>query len=203
MKNTIKLTSVLLAMILIFASLTGCKEVEKSEAAVSGMFTELKNKNLDGAKTYLNTDEITIDDNVSDEYIKIAMDLLFDKLDYNIISAEKIDNNTVIVKTQVTALDMKPIISDVFMDLMKFRFSSEYSANMTMEAIQNKVIDILKSSIGENSETVTTEVDIKVVKEGKSWKVAGNDELADAVMGKITEAADGLGDILNNFGSAK
>lgn len=203
MKNTIKLTSVLLAMILIFASLTGCKEVEKSEAAVSGMFTELKNKNLDGAKTYLNTDEITIDDNVSDEYIKIAMDLLFDKLDYNIVSAEKIDNNTVIVKTQVTALDMKPIISDVFMDLMKFRFSSEYSANMTMEDIQNKVIDILKSSIGENSETVTTEVDIKVVKEGKSWKVAGNDELADAVMGKITEAADGLGDILNNFGSAK
>ena len=89
------------------------------------------------------------------------------------------------------------------MDLMKFRFSSEYSANMTMEDIQNKIIDILKSSIGENSETVTTEVDIKVVKEGKSWKVAGNDELADAVMGKITEAADGLGDILNNFGSAK
>ena len=203
MKNTIKLTSVLLAMVLIFTSLTGCKEVEKSETAVSGMFTELKNKNLDGAKTYLNIDEITIDDNVPDEYIKIAMDLLFDKLDYNIVSAEKIDNDTVIVKTQVTALDMKPIISDVFMDLMKFRFSSEYSANMTMEDIQNKVIDILKSSIGESSETVTTEVDIKVGKEGKSWKVAGTDELADAVLGKITEAADGLGDILNNFGSAK
>ena len=74
-------------------SFTGCGEVKNAEKAVNGMFTAFKNADLDEAQKYVNVDDTTNAENKSDENTAIILKAIFEKLDYEIISSEKIDDS--------------------------------------------------------------------------------------------------------------
>ena len=110
----IKSTIAVILTLILMLSLTGCGEIKKAETAVNGMFTAFKNLDFEEAQKYVNVEEITKTDNDTDENSKLIMETVFNKLNYEIVSSEKIDDNTVIVKTKITAIDMKPVMREFF-----------------------------------------------------------------------------------------
>ena len=66
------------------------------------------------------TDTLSLDDNV-------FMENLFGKLEYEIVSSEKIDKNTVVVKTKITAVDMKPVLGEFFGKALQYAFANAFS----------------------------------------------------------------------------
>lgn len=195
----------LLAIVLMFAlmfTLAGCGEIKKAEATVNGMFTAFKNADLDAASKYVNVDEINAsEDKTYGISTKLVMKTIFNKLDYKILSSEKIDDNTVKVKTEITVTDMKPVLGDFFTKVMQYAFSTAFSDPQPTEEETNKKAEemFIESASKTDLATVTNEVDIKVFKnKDGEWKVETDDTFADALLGGLLDAAKELGSAFNN-----
>ena len=195
----------LLAIVLMFAlmfTLAGCGEIKKAEATVNGMFTAFKNADLDAASKYVNVDEINASKDKTDGIsTELVMKTIFNKLDYKILSSEKIDDNTVKVKTEITVTDMKPVLGDFFTKAMQYAFSNAFSDPQPTEEETNKKAEemFIESASKDDLATVTNEVDIKVVKnKDGEWKVETDDTFANALLGGLLDAAKELGSAFNN-----
>lgn len=195
----------LIAIVLIFAlmfTLAGCGEIKKAEATVNGMFTAFKNTDLDAASKYVNVDEINASEDKTDGIsTELVMKTIFNKLNYKILSSEKIDDNTVKVKTEITVTDMKPVLGDFFTKAMQYAFSTAFSDPQPTEEETNKKAEemFIESASKDDLATVTNEVDIKVVKnKDGEWKVETDDTFANALLGGLLDAAKELGDAFNN-----
>lgn len=195
----------LLAIVLMFAlmfTLAGCGEIKKAEATVNGMFTAFKNADLDAASKYVNVDEINASGDKTDGIsTKLVMKTIFNKLDYKILSSEKIDDNTVKVKTEITVTDMKHVLGDFFTKAMQYAFSTAFSDPQPTEEETNKKVEemFIESASNADLATVTNEVDIKVVKnKDGEWKVETDDTFANALLGGLLDAAKVLGSAFNN-----
>ena len=195
----------LLAIVLMFAlmfTLAGCGEIKKAEATVNGMFTAFKNTDLDAASKYVNVDEINASEDKTDGIsTEVVMKTIFDKLDYKILSSEKIDDDTVKVKTKITVTDMKPVLGDFFTKAMQYAFSTAFSDPQPTEEETNKKAEeiFIESASKDDLATVTNEVDIKVVKnKAGEWKVETDDTFANALLGGLLDAAKELGNAFNN-----
>ena len=195
----------LLAIVLMFAlmfTLAGCGEIKKAEATVNGMFTAFKNADLDAASKYVNVDEINASGDKTDGIsTKLVMKTIFNKLDYKILSSEKIDDDTVKVKTEITVTDMKPVLGDFFTKAMQYAFSTAFSDPQPTEEETNKKAEemFIESASKDDLATVTNEVDIKVVKnKDGEWKVETDDTFANALLGGLLDAAKELGSAFNN-----
>lgn len=195
----------LLAIVLMFAlmfTLAGCGEIKKAEATVNDMFTAFKNADLDAASKYVNVDEINAsEDKTYGISTKLVMKTIFNKLDYKILSSEKIDDNTVKVKTEITVTDMKPVLGDFFTKVMQYAFSTAFFDPQPTEEETNKKAEemFIESASKADLATVTNEVDIKVFKnKDGEWKVETDDTFADALLGGLLDAAKELGSAFNN-----
>lgn len=195
----------LLAIVLMFAlmfTLAGCGEIKKAEATVNGMFTAFKNADLDAASKYVNVDEINASGDKTDGIsTELVMKTIFNKLDYKILSSEKIDDDTVKVKTEITVTDMKPVLGDFFTKAMQYAFSTAFSDPQPTEEETNKKAEemFIESASKADLATVTNEVDIKVVKnKDGEWKVETDDTFANALLGGLLDAAKELGSAFNN-----
>lgn len=195
----------LLSIVLIFAlmlTLAGCGEVKKAETTVNGMFAAFKNADLDVASKYVNVDEINASDEKPDGIsTKTIMKTIFNKLDYKILSSEKIDDNTVKVKTKITITDMKPVIGDFFAKVMQYAFSTAMSDPQPSDEESAKKAEemFIECASKDGLATVSNVVNIKVVKnkDGK-WKVESDDKFANALLGGLPDAAK---EISNQFNS--
>jgi len=203
MKNFTKtLTSVFLCFILVL-SLSGCSEVQKAESAVNNMFTAFKNLDFDEAQKYINVEDIKIseleeDGSATSDY-DMFMRALFNKLDYKIISSEKIDNDTVNVTTEITAVDMKPVLTDYFTEALKYAFSTMFDdPQPTEEETAEKMEEIFFNSASKaDLALVTNEVVIKVINVDGNWKIVSDDALANALFGGLISATE---ELANSFG---
>lgn len=201
MRKIKSLLAIVLMFILMF-TLVGCGEIKKAEATVNGMFTAFKNTDLDVASKYVNVDEINASEDKTDGIsTKLVMKTIFNKLDYKILSSEKIDDNTVKVKTEITVTDMKPVLGDFFTKAMQYAFSTAFSDPQPNEEETNKKAEemFIESASKGDLATVTNEVDIKVVKnKDGEWKVETDDTFANALLGGLLDAAKELGNAFNN-----
>lgn len=201
MKNIKNITIMLLVLILTF-SLAGCGEIKKAESSVNGMFQAFKNLNFEEAQKYVNVDDITNSDK-TDENTKIIMETVFGNLDYEIIASNKVDNSNVIVKTKITATDMKPIMSEFFTKAMQYAFSTAFSSPQPSEEEQDKKMEefLVECASKPGLATVTNEVDIKVVKnENKEWKIETDEAFTNALLGGLMDATK---ELENSFNSAE
>lgn len=110
-------------------SLSGCGEVKKAETSVNNMFKAFQNLNFEDARNYIDLNDIKIS-NAEDGLTgnsELFMKTLFEKINHKIISSEKVDENTVMVKTKVTAIDMKPVMGEFFRNAMEYAFSKAFS----------------------------------------------------------------------------
>ena len=141
-----------------------------------------------GSETSLSVDE------------KIFMEKVFDKVEHKIISSEKIDNSTVVVKTEITAIDMKPVLTEFFGMAIQYAFSNALASNQQSEEETNKkMMEMFTECVSkEDLAMVTNEVDIKVVKADDGWKIETDDVLSDAMLGGLEKAAEELNTSMGN-----
>lgn len=201
MKRIRSIIATILAIVLLL-SLTGCGEIKKAETAVNGMFTAFKNTDIEAAAKYVDVDEINASEDSSDSIsTELVMKTIFNKLDYKIISSEKVDDTTVKVKTEITVTDMKPVLSEFFTNAMQYAFSTAFSNPQPTEEETNKKMEemFIESASKEDLATVTNEVDITVVKtENNEWKVKSDDTFADALLGGLITAGEELSKAFEN-----
>ena len=201
MKRIKSITAAILALVLLL-SLTGCGEIKKAETAVNGMFTAFKNTDIEAAAKYVDVDEINASEDSSDSIsTELVMKTIFNKLDYKIISSEKVDDTTVKVKTEITVTDMKPVLGEFFTNAMQYAFSTAFSNPQPTEEETNKKMEemFIESASKEDLATVTNEVDITVVKtENNEWKVKSDDTFADALLGGLITAGEELSKAFEN-----
>lgn len=206
MKMNIKSIASLLLILTMVLSLTGCGEIKKAETTINNTFTALKSLDFETASDYINVDEIMKSEDEENDTLSlddnVFMENLFGKLDYEIISSEKIDKNTVVVKTKITAVDMKPVLGEFFGKALQYAFANAFSNPQPSEEETNKKMEemFIECVSKEDLTMVTNEVDIKVVKVDKKWKIESADELSDALLGGLAKAAEELG---NSFNSAE
>lgn len=199
MKKIKSIIAIFLTLMLML-SLTGCGEIKKAETAVNGMFAAFKKLDFEEAQKYVNVEDITKTDNDTDKNSKLIMETVFDNLNYEIVSSEKIDDNTVIVKTKITATDMKPVMGEFFSKALEYALSTAFSTPQpTEEETNKKMEEILVECVSKpDLATVTNEVDIKVIKtESKSWKIEADETFVNAVLGGLAEAAKEMENAFN------
>ena len=199
MKRFKSITAIILTLILIL-SLTGCGEIKKAETAVNGMFTAFKSLNFEEAQKYVNVDEITKAGEEANENSMLIMETVFDNLSYEIISSEKVDNETVIVKTKVTATDMKPVLGEFLSKALEYAFSNAFANPQPTEEETNKKMEeiLVECASKPDLATVTNEVDIKVIKtESKDWKIEADDAVVNALLGGLADAAKEMENAFN------
>ena len=201
MKRIKSIIATILAIVLLL-SLTGCGEIKKAETAVNGMFTAFKNTDIEAAAKYVDVDEINASEDSSDSIsTELVMKTIFNKLDYKIISSEKVDDTTVKVKTDITVTDMKPVLGEFFTNAMQYAFSTAFSNPQPTEEETNKKMEemFIESASKEDLATVTNEVDITVVKtENNEWKVKSDDTFAAALLGGLITAGEELSKAFEN-----
>ena len=199
MKRFKSITAIILTLILIL-SLTGCGEIKKAETAVNGMFTAFKSLNFEEAQKYVNVDEITKAGEEANENSMLIMETVFDNLSYEIISSEKVDSETVIVKTKVTATDMKPVLGEFLTKALEYAFSNAFANPQPTEEETNKKMEeiLVECASKPDLATVTNEVDIKVIKtESKDWKIEVDDAVVNALLGGLADAAKEMENAFN------
>lgn len=207
MKKRLKSIVCLFVIAIMAFSLTGCGEIKKAEITINNTFAALKELDFETASNYINVDDIMDTDGEADEEDdslsiddSIIMENLFGKLEHKIISSEKIDKNTVVVKTEITAIDMKPILTEYLGKALQYAFANAF-ANLqpSEEETSKKMEELFIECISkDNLEMVTNEVDIKVIKIDKKWKVESAEELSSALLGGLSEAAEEISDSFNN-----
>ena len=175
---------ILLLSLCMTLSLTAC--AQKPENAVKSTLDCLKSGKLEKLSEYVvSTEEISIEDY---EKYKDIYETIFKDLSYEIGEVEKTDDNTAYVRTKITARDMKPVISAAIADLFAWAMEMAFSGtDVSDEEVENKAMEIIVSKMSDSQgEKVTTEVDIKVIKDEKNkWRVNLDDEVLDALLGGL------------------
>lgn len=200
MKKLFKRIIAVLAVAVLMLSLTACGEIKKAETTVNNMFTAFKAADFDKAREYIDVDKIISEESDNKKLVnaETIMKTLFDRLNYEIISSEKVDENTVIVKTKITAVDMKPVIGEFFKSAMQYAISNAFANPTPSEEEMNKKMEELFVAAATKPDlaTVTNEVDIKVISTDNTWKVASDETFANALLGGLL---DSIKDIQNSF----
>lgn len=206
MKKYSKIISLIIVMATMVTMLTGCGEIKKAETTINNTFTALKSLDFETASDYINVDEIMKSEDEENDTMSlddnVFMENLFGKLEHEIISSEKIDKNTVMVKTKITAVDMKPVLGEFFGKALQYAFANAFANPQPSEEETNKKMEemFIECVSKEDLAMVTNEVDIKVIKVDKKWKIESAEELSNALLGGLAKAAEELG---NSFNSAE
>ena len=167
-------------------TLTSCKEVENAEKAVTDFMTAIQNCDYETMASIgngMDADKI----NTTDEQSKQVFDNLFNKTTYEIKSAELQEDKSVLVTADITTVDVgkaySTAITNSFSQLLSNAFSSEELSDEESEQI---IIDNLVNELNNsNTGTVTTTVNIKVLKVDKTWKVDYDDAFINAITGNL------------------
>lgn len=203
MKKYKRLAAVFTALIFTL-TLSGCCEIKKAESAVCGMFEAFKTLDFEEAQKYVSVDDISGSNAESDESgegTKLIMETVFGNLNYEILASNKVDKNNVIVKTKITATDMKPVMGEFFTLALQYAFSTAFSDTQPTEEETNQKMEELLVECASKPDlaTVTNEVDIKVTKnENKKWQIEVDDSFVSAILGGLNDAANELENKFNN-----
>lgn len=190
-----KALAVLLVLCLCL-SLTACG-AEKPERAVENLLEAIKIYDQATIAKYLTaeelvggTDEVDMDD---EEVFK----RMFKKLSYE-IKGSSTEGDTATVDVELTAIDMKEIfgtyVDQVFALTLENAFKPEGEA-LSEEELKAKSKQVLIDLVGaDDAKMVTTTVEFQLEKNEKSWKVKNNEDVADAVTGRMISTIELLKD---------
>ena len=197
-----RIVGLILAISMLFC-LFSCGAEDEAKSAVSGMMDAFKALDFETAGKYVAINDIKIgEDSVLSEDGKAVTAVLFDKLSYEIVSTEKVDDNTVKVKTKITAVDMSAVISEYAASALEYAFSYAFSTEQPSdeEKIQ-KNTEFFMDAVEKNSDKkVTAEIDITVVNKDGAWTVQPDEALTNALFGGLEAAVKKLEESFNSIG---
>lgn len=179
-----KLVAILLSLIMVL-SFAGCGETGKAEEAVTNLFEAFKAGDFEKAEEFLYKEGDTAEDESDDMFNHV-----FTKIDYEILSSEKIDGETVNVTASVTAPDMKVAVGEFFNNALQFALANAFSENPISDEELSAEMEkmFVEATDKEDLGTVTNEAVIKVIKTHDGWKVESDDEFADVITGRMMTA---------------
>ena len=187
MKNILKILAFVLTFSTLTVSLTACggDPTKEAQAVVEKEFETLKNPDDKTYEKYFGIDELSalgIKDEASQENFKKIFDEFVSNLDYSIVSSEKIDDENITVKVDITSLDIEMILQNFMAEFIVFSMSEE-AASLSKEELNNKMLETLLEVISNpDLETVKNTVDIKVTKVDNKWVVEQNEELINSLV---------------------
>ncbi len=206
MKKTIKKITAVLLILAITVSFAGCGEISKAEKTVNNTFKALQNADFEEASKYINLDDFfpnsTSSESVSESAESQALlEKLFSSLQYEFVSSEKIDKETVMVKVKVTTIDMKPVMTEFMKKLLEYSFANAFADPQPTEETNKATMDMMLECLSaEDLALITNEVNIKVVKADKNWKIDFTEDMADVLVGGMISATEELADSLKDLG---
>lgn len=181
-----KIVALMLSLIMVLP-LAGCGETGKAEEAVKNLFEAFQAGNFEEAEMYLlkDGDADTAEDEDDDMFNHV-----FTKVEYEIVSSEKLDGENVNVTASVTAPDMKVAVGEFFTKALEFAFENAFSEEPLSDEETEKEMEriFIEATEKEDLGTVTNEVVISVCKTDEGWKVKSDDVFADAITGGMMTA---------------
>lgn len=200
MKKTVHtLVAVILILTLLF-TFSGCgglKTVE-AEITVKNMLDAFKAQDFKRAENYVDMDDITMEgfNEDTEQVVEFIMNYLFDKIGYEIISSEQIDDDTVKVTTKITVVKLEPVLTEFLTYSMQLALNSSINAQSALE-LEKKITDkFIEISERNNLETITEEVPITVEKNDDGWEVEPDGYFTDVILGGLTDAANSLQNLI-------
>ena len=196
MKKYSKIISIIIIMATMLTIFTGCGEIQSAETTVNNTFKALKAADFEKASDYIDLGKITGSEEsntlLPDE--NVYMESLFGKIKHEIVSSEKVNANTVVVKTKITTVDMEPVLREYFAMVLKYTFENAFAnPQPTEEETEKKMQEMFVECLSkEDLATITNEVDIKVVKVDNTWKIETSDTLSNALLGGLTKAVENI-----------
>lgn len=193
-----KMLSLLLALTMML-SLAACggsmpnpeNTVKEAMSAVNPFDAEKVNLYWgDGALNAEETDAATA------QYVS----MLFENMTYEITGSEVTDN-TATVDVSITNTDMGTAMNDVMTTYFTEMLSAAFSGTeMSEDEMTNRLMELIGETIvSDEYETVTTDVELGLTYENKTWTItSGQDEAIDAMMGNITTYFENMETELEN-----
>ncbi len=186
MKKISKFLTLILMLSALVLGLTACGDPTKNaETIVSKELDTLKAFDDNTFKEFFGEDSLSSFglEGVDEEQIKTFFKAIVDNLSYTIVSSEKVDDKTITVKTDITAIKMETVMKKFMEDIVAFGSSKE-AANISQEDAVKKSVELLVNAVTQpNLETITTTVDIKVLKTDDGWSVQVDKDLLNAIYG--------------------
>ncbi|WP_027625060.1 DUF4878 domain-containing protein [Clostridium lundense] len=184
MKSILKRLISVVLMTILAVSLVGCGA--KPEQTAKDFLDAIKQQDINKAASLVkdnNSKEGLKYDNKEQEKMAKA---IFSKLEYTL---GKIDNkgDTATVKASITSLDLPKITTKLMADLLPTMMSQALSEEKVDEKKQEAMVleQLLKSVNDPNAPKIKKDVDIKLVKVDKEWRVDADEQLLNAITGDI------------------
>lgn len=188
-----KVLTLILALVCLTLPLSGCggDKKETPKDAVTNALNAVKNLDKENISKYFGTESVfnegkeQKEDEDSEEYAK----LFVEKLKFKILSTD-IDGEKATVKTEITNIDamkaLQKYLQEAFTEALNNAFQQkELTDEEAEKKSEEKYIEILKSDdIG----MTTNNVDIKLTRNGDSWKIDLDEELQNAILGGLIKA---------------
>ena len=180
------------------ASKATSESLAGAEQTVKDMLDAFKKLDFKTAEKYVNLDDIKVSDGESSTVADAdtIFNAMFDKLDYKIVSTEKEGADTAYVVTEITAVDIQPVVNEYLKNMLQFALENAFDEKkISDEENAAKMNELFKEAAEkEGKNTVTKTVKIKVKKDGKNWKVIPDDDFSEAVTGGIVNAIKNMPD---------
>lgn len=180
------------------ASKATSESLAGAQQTVKDMLDAFKKLDFKTAEKYVNLDDIKVSDGESSTVADAdtIFNAMFDKLDYKIVSTEKEGADTAYVVTEITAVDIQPVVNEYLKNMLQFALENAFDEKkISDEENAAKMNELFKEAAEkEGKNTVTKTVKIKVKKDGKNWKVIPDDDFSEAVTGGIVNAIKNMPD---------
>lgn len=197
----------LLLILLLPISLAACSMGESAEQATNNALKAIKQMDEETLSKYLEIDELIEKDSDSSDPSSIGeeeMLVIFESIEYKINSSEG-DGDNAVVNVDITNIDMANVFGTLLQESISFAFSNAFSSSsMTDEEMDMKMTQVFFDIIEQNKEnTVTNNVDIKLHKTDKDWKINLDDTLQNALMGNLFNVLNSIDDSFSEFGESE
>lgn len=171
MKRNVK--GLFIGFLVMAMMLSGCigqsSNTQRAETAVTGMFEALKGTDVEELKRYV----YDIGNTKSND----AGVLIYQHMTYRIISSREESEDTVLVNTEITALNNQELITEI----MKQVYANNTKSDGDYMNILKQILD------SGNISTITQTVDIRVKNYSGTWKVCYVDsDLVNALAGQTS-----------------
>lgn len=170
-------------------------KITATESTVSGLIDAINTVDDETVNQYiLDPEDNECSDLVDmhDEDWMVVGGLIGSKTTYRFIDWEEVDETTVNVSAQITSIDMRPIMKEVYPTFIREALVAAFSGHeMTDEEISTTLTTLFKDALSkENLATIQKTVTVKVVNVDGEWKAEITDELLNACYGGVSTALD-------------
>lgn len=175
--------------------LTGCNDTQKAEQRVSEMLDAMKQADLAQIQQFF-PEQLEQESGTSSA---LFLKELFKNLQYTIVSSGSTEKDTVIVKTEISNVDLVEAFRQSIGEILAFSFENALGETITEQEMTDKTYEIFVQNIeGLTGEPVKKTVDISVKKQEGQWKVEPDPAIADAALAGLVTVFSEMEQAMNH-----